>query len=127
MTTTGSLPTTHASWPGGKSDTSPGPNSSSLPSSIRTRRRPEMWHCRGGAWQLSVFTIGFTQADHFHPGCSVARPNVTPPNVTSSTWPLSNERFSSGDDKVFFSICDMRPSLENSAEWNKPERSEHDP
>lgn len=31
MTTTGSLPTTHASCPGGKSDTSPGPNSSSFP------------------------------------------------------------------------------------------------
>ena len=54
------------------------------------------------ASQLLVFTIGFTHVDHFHPGCKVARPNVIPSNVTSSNWPLSNERFSSGSDKVFF-------------------------
>jgi hypothetical protein len=34
------------------------------------------------------------------PGCSVARANVTPPQVTGSTWPLLNKRFSSGADKV---------------------------
>src|SRR5208337_2715648 len=57
-------------------------------------------------------TIGFKHVDHFHPGCKVARPNVTPPNVTSSSWPLSNERFSSGSDKVFFSIFAMTPILD---------------
>jgi hypothetical protein len=93
---------------------------------MRTLIRPETWYCRWLASQLWVFTIGFRQVDHFHPGCSVARPKVTPPNVTSSNWPLSNERFSSGADKVFLSIWDMRLSLEKSADWSKSERRDID-
>ena len=66
-TTTGSLPTTQASCPGGKSDTSPGPNSASLPSSMRTPRRPERWYCRCGAWQLAVFEVAW-ESGSSHPG-----------------------------------------------------------
>src|SRR5262245_34161339 len=39
--TTGSFPTTQASWPGGISLRSPGPNSSSVPSLRTTWSRPE--------------------------------------------------------------------------------------
>jgi hypothetical protein len=60
---------------------------------------------------------------HFHPGCSMARPNVTPPNVTSCSSPLSNERFSSGTEKVLFSIFGMRASLNISNGRGKDERS----
>ena len=49
MTITGSFPTTQASCPGGRSDTSPGPNSASAPSSITTCRRPATWYFRFGA------------------------------------------------------------------------------
>ncbi len=41
--TTGSSPTTQASWPGGITYASPGPNSSSVPSSNLTCSRPETW------------------------------------------------------------------------------------
>src|SRR5258708_33488974 len=41
MLINGSSPTTHASCPGGIDPTSPGPNSASEPSSIRTTIRPE--------------------------------------------------------------------------------------
>ena len=40
MTTQSSSPTIQASWPGAAIITSPGPNSSSVPSSMRTRIRP---------------------------------------------------------------------------------------
>ena len=51
-----------------------------------------------------VCTRGFTQVDHFQPGCNVARPKVRPPKETRSTCPLSNVRLSSGCDTVFFWI-----------------------
>jgi len=51
-----------------------------------------------------VFARGFTQVDHFQPGCNVARPKVRPPKETRSTCPLSNVRLSSGCDTVFFWI-----------------------
>src|SRR5512132_1914398 len=79
MTTTGSSPTIQASWPDGSSETSPGPNSSSLPSSIRTRRRPDTWYWRCGASQLSVPAMCLTWVDQRQPGRKVARPKVTPP------------------------------------------------
>src|SRR5215211_4993363 len=41
--TTGSSPTTHASCPGGITYASPGPTSSSVPSSNLTCNRPETW------------------------------------------------------------------------------------
>src|SRR5262249_7875324 len=66
--TTGSFPTTQASCPGGTTPTSPGPNSCSVPSSILTRKRPEIWKAVWEASQLLVLTIGFTDSDHFHPG-----------------------------------------------------------
>ena len=53
----------------------------------------------------------------------MARPNVTPLNVKSSTWPLSKERFSSGVDKVFFSIFGMNPRVDFLADLDKSESS----
>ena len=43
--TTVSSPTTQASWPGGNEASSPAPNSNSVPSSIWTCTRPEIWYC----------------------------------------------------------------------------------
>src|SRR5271166_3193240 len=57
MLINGSSPTTHASCP-----TSPGPNSASDPSSIRTTIRPERTWMRWPTWQLSVPTIGLRPA-----------------------------------------------------------------
>ena len=50
MLINGSSPTTHASCPGGIDPTSPGPNSSSEPSSIRTTIRPEVTWMRWPTW-----------------------------------------------------------------------------
>jgi hypothetical protein len=58
-----------------------------------------------GAWHESVFAIGFTDSDHFHPGWKVPLPKVTPPIVTSSTLPLGKVRVSSGVLILFFSIA----------------------
>src|SRR5271166_4753378 len=63
MLINGSSPTTHASCPGGIDPTSPGPNSASEPSSIRTTIRPEMTWIRWPTWQLSVPTAGLTHSD----------------------------------------------------------------
>ncbi len=43
--TTGSSPTTQASWPGGKEAISPGPTSSSVPSAMMTWTVPPTWYC----------------------------------------------------------------------------------
>src|SRR5262249_4983729 len=105
MTTTGSSPSTQSSWPGGNQDTSPGPNSISLPSPIATWSRPDTWYSTCTASQLLVLTTGLTDVDQRQPGCNVARPNVTPLTVTSSTPPCGNARVSSGWAKFFFCIC----------------------
>src|SRR5258705_12140184 len=58
----------HASCPGGIDPTSPGPNSASEPSSIRTTIRPEVTWMRWPTWQLSVPIAGLTHSDQRHPG-----------------------------------------------------------
>src|SRR5919199_982159 len=102
--TTGSFPTTHALCPGGITRASPGPNSSSFPSSIMTFIRPDIiyWVC--GAWQLFVLTSGFTHFSQLHPGSNVALPIVTSPSFASSILPFSNVRVSSGDESKLF-LC----------------------
>src|ERR1039457_1715016 len=86
-TTQGSSPMVQPSCPGGIETTSPGPMSSSVPSSIRILWRPEITYPTCAAWQLSVPAIGFTWSDHFQPGWNVARPTTPPPTLTSSTPP----------------------------------------
>src|SRR5215207_11458267 len=77
---------------------SPGPNSSSLPSSITTLMRPDIMYCVWGASQLFVFTIGLTHLSQLHPGSSVILPIVAAfLNVVNSSLPLSNLRISSGE------------------------------
>src|SRR6266436_4082905 len=88
MLINGSSPTTHASCPGGIDPTSPGPNSASEPSSIRTTIRPEMTWMRWPTWQLSVPTIGLTHSDQRHPGSWVTRLISTPSKSTTSILPL---------------------------------------
>ncbi len=51
-----------------------------------------------------VFTKGFTDLDHLHPGWNVARPTVLPPTFMISTFPLSNVLTSSGRLRLFPSI-----------------------
>src|SRR5215212_4475615 len=105
MPTTDSFPTTHALCPGGTTRVSPGPNSSSLLSSITTLMRPDIMYCVWGASQLFVFTIGLTHLSQLHPGSSVILPIVVPfLNVVSSSLPFSNVRVSSGEFIDFFSI-----------------------
>ena len=103
-TTTGSFPTTHASCPGGSSETSPALQSFSVPSSITTCIVPDTWYWKCGASQLFVFTRGFTQVDQRHQGWNMPRPTVAPPILTSSSFPFSNVLVSSGAFVLLTSI-----------------------
>src|SRR5215217_8089402 len=104
MPTTDSFPTTHALCPGGTTRVSPGPNSSSLLSSMTTLMRPDSMYCVWGASQLFVFTTGLTHLSQLHLGSSVILPIVAPfLNVVNSSLPLSNLRISSGEFIYFFS------------------------
>src|SRR5215218_8660439 len=77
--TQGSLPTIHASWPGGATNTSPGPKSNSKPSSITRCIRPDSMYPLWCTSQLSVPAMGLTHSDHFQPGSNVALPNTMSP------------------------------------------------
>ena len=68
MITTGSSPTTHASWPAGSAVTWPGVASNSAPSLVRTRRVPAAWYWKCGASHHSVPAIGRTSVDQRQPG-----------------------------------------------------------
>src|SRR2546428_1486107 len=50
--------------------------------------------------------MGFTCLDHLHPGSNLARPIVPPPIFTSSIFPFSNLRTSSGELRCLTSILD---------------------
>src|SRR5215212_563381 len=105
IATTGSSPTTHALLPGGIIAVSPGPNSSSEPSSITTLILPDTIYCVCGSSQLLVLTIGLTHFSQLHPGSSVILPIVVPfVKVVNSSLPLSNVLTSSGELIDFFSI-----------------------
>jgi len=104
MATTGWFPTTHPSCPGGISATSPALMSLSVPSFMTTCNVPDTWHQRCRTSQLFVFTSGFTEVDHRHPGWNTARPTVVPPTFTSSSFPFSNVIVSSAAFVLLTSI-----------------------
>src|SRR5919197_6679877 len=81
--------------------TSPGPNSISVPSSIRMRWRPETKILTCRRWQLSPPTVGLTCDDHRQPGSRVSRAKVKPPIVTESIAAFSGVLVSSGESKLF--------------------------
>src|SRR5919108_1961355 len=81
--------------------TSPGPNSISVPSSIRMRWRPETKILTWRRWQLSPPTVGLTCDDHRQPGSRVSRAKVKPPIVTESIFAFSGVLVSSGESKLF--------------------------
>src|SRR5215207_9796266 len=78
---------------------SPGPISTSVPSSWLTPSRPEWTTPTWRAWQLSVPATGLTHSDHRHPGSNANRPTVVAPMRTTSTCVLSGVRVSSGESK----------------------------
>src|SRR5215207_5030347 len=78
-----SSPTTHASWPGSMTYASPGPISTSVPSSCWTPIRPEWATPTWRAWQLSVPATGLTHSDHRHPGSNANRAAVVCPMRTT--------------------------------------------
>src|SRR5215212_8428597 len=106
-TTTGSSPTTQASWPLGSDVTSPGPATNSWPSSMLIASCPLRWYWKCGATQLSVLAIGLTSFDHLHPGSNTSRPISAPPTLTISARPLGNSRTSSGVVNVLCSVVGM--------------------
>ena len=57
---------------------SPGADSASVRSAMRTWSRPDTWHCWWGAIQRSVPATGLTCADHRQPGWIVIRPIGAP-------------------------------------------------
>src|SRR5215211_2767374 len=70
------------------------------------------------AWQLSVWAIGLTCFDHFHPGLNVPRPTGPASRLTISTCPIpsSKGRVSSGNRDSYGSclpccLPKYRPSL----------------
>jgi hypothetical protein len=85
--------------PGGMWNTSPGPNSSSLPSWSTTFIRPSSTYPVCSTWQLSVPDRGLTCTDQRQPGSNVPNPTVLPDSSTSSSLPLPslNGLTSSGD------------------------------
>jgi hypothetical protein len=52
--------------------------------------------------QLGVFTSGFTEVDHFHPGSSLNRAIVSSPIFAISSLPLSKSLRSSAPLSKFF-------------------------
>src|SRR3954453_24263326 len=94
-----SSPTTHASWPGSMTYTSPGPTSASVPSSCLMASRPAWTTPTWRAWQLSVPATGLTHSDQRHPGSNVIRAAVVPAIRTTSTCVLSGVLVSSGESK----------------------------
>src|SRR3954454_3155865 len=94
-----SSPTTHASWPGSMTYASPGPISTSVPSSCLMASRPEWATPTWRAWQVSVPATGLTHSDQRHPGSNVIRAAVDPPIRTTSTRVLSGVLVSSGESK----------------------------
>src|SRR3954451_10216987 len=87
---------------------SPGPISTSVPSSCLTASRPEWTTPMWRAWQLSVPATGLTHSDQRHPGSNANRPTVAPPMRTTSTRVLSGVRVSSGESKS----RDSTPAIE---------------
>src|ERR1051326_6062473 len=85
MQTNGSLPSTHASWPGGIGEEAPGAIDFCEPSFIFTVSRPDTACPTWLTWQLSVPTTGLMHADHRQPGCIFKRPSVKPGRGTTST------------------------------------------
>jgi len=83
------LPTVRTSCPGSKTNTSPGPMVSSVPSSEWTliRADRQILVCRSG--HDPVPTIGLTSLDHAQSGWQVSLPSVKVPSVTTSTWALA--------------------------------------
>src|SRR5690349_15711421 len=107
MSTQGSSPTVHASWPGSRSMTSPGPIVISSPSSGLTVIRPDRQSPVWWTWQESVPAIGLTSSDQRQPGSKTPRPRVKSPRVTTSMWPWArNGRRSCG--APMFCLSDMR-------------------
>src|SRR6516225_8573824 len=82
---------------------SPGPISSSVPSSCVTIIRPDSTTPRCLSWQLFPPTIGLMHPDHDQPGSSVKRAAVVLPMCTTSTRDFSGVRVSSGESKSRFS------------------------
>src|SRR3954462_11650880 len=78
---------------------SPGPISTSVPSSGLTASRPEWTTPTWRAWQLSVPATGLTHSDQRHPGSNANRPTVAAPIRTTSTCVLSGVLVSSGESK----------------------------
>src|SRR6266571_6765022 len=54
----------------------------------------------------SFAAVGLPCLDHLHPGSNLARPIVPPPIFTSSIFPFSNLRTSSGELRCLTSILD---------------------
>src|SRR5918996_4462796 len=102
--TNGSSPITQASCPGGTYPTSPGPNSSSLPSSILTLILPDITYVVCGTSQLLVLTMGFTHFSQLQPGSKYALPMLVFPTFANSILPFSNVLVSSGEVMLFFCI-----------------------
>src|SRR5215211_9103647 len=63
------------------------------------------------AWQLSVWAIGLTCFDHFHPGLNVPRPTGPASRLTISTCPIpsSKGRASSGESRFLRVMPAMLP------------------
>jgi len=93
---------TQASWLGGITAKSPGPNPVSCLSSMRIFIRPDMKYPVCGGWQLPVCAIGLTCLDHCRPGWNVARPAGPASVLMSSSLavPASNMRVSCGVSRL---------------------------
>ena len=100
--TSGSSPTTQASWSGGRSTASPARTSTRVPSLKTIPPCPEttapMWRAR----HQSPPTSGFTWRDHRQPGWWTTRAMVKSPSSTMSSRVSGNSTVRSGAVKLSF-------------------------
>src|SRR5208282_2931909 len=97
-----------------------------VPSSIAAVAQPESTSPTCSTLQRDAPTLGPTCTDHFHPGWYVARPMVMPPMRTSSNFPFSKVRTSSGSSKRFNTVssADIPASRLSQIEQAEPRHAE---
>src|SRR5688500_18281797 len=101
----------------------------SVPSSMRTPRRPLTWYWKCWTSQLWVPASGLTSLDQRQPGWNTNRPTDPPPISRISARPLGNSRTSSGWSKPLcwqsrcVSVNDMATACARRDAGSSPDRA----
>ena len=104
---------------------SPGPISTSVPSSCLMASRPEWTTPTWRAWQLSVPATGLTQSDQRHPGSNATVPRSSRPYARHQRCVLSGVLVSSGESKFRDSTPAMAVSSRRSTGRSSRSQARH--